>query len=257
MALTDKLTAIANAIRTKTGKSGKLTLDAMPTEIASIQTGSTDVPFLWSGKNAVKIAQYDESWTLADTSFVIGSSASTSATSIKASVSNRFTNTTGSPTYAYGNKDIVVVQTMGAKPIHDSTATGARQLKYGSVYMTWFSMRKTTDTSNKTTRQPYSCNAYMVKYYNSSNAITRAVANYGMYMTAVSPTVASATATSTYVRCSTPTLYYRASSTYESTTNIKLIKDCTFLWHVDIYVVDPFSTVVGSANDMIDQILFN
>ena len=40
MALIDKLTAIANAIRSKTGKSATLTLDEMPTEIASIETGS-------------------------------------------------------------------------------------------------------------------------------------------------------------------------------------------------------------------------
>lgn len=39
MALTDKLTAIANAIRAKTGKSGNLTLDQMATEISKISTG--------------------------------------------------------------------------------------------------------------------------------------------------------------------------------------------------------------------------
>lgn len=39
MALTDKLTAIANAIRGKTGKSDSMTLDQMPTEIAGIATG--------------------------------------------------------------------------------------------------------------------------------------------------------------------------------------------------------------------------
>lgn len=39
MALTDKLTAIADAIRAKTGSAEKLTLDQMPTEIASIETG--------------------------------------------------------------------------------------------------------------------------------------------------------------------------------------------------------------------------
>lgn len=41
MALTDKLTAIGNAIRGKTGGSALLTLDQMPTEIASIQTGKS------------------------------------------------------------------------------------------------------------------------------------------------------------------------------------------------------------------------
>lgn len=39
MALTDKLTNIADAIRAKTGKADLLTLDQMPTEIASIETG--------------------------------------------------------------------------------------------------------------------------------------------------------------------------------------------------------------------------
>lgn len=39
MALTDKFTAIANAIRNKTGETALLTLDEMPQEIQSIQTG--------------------------------------------------------------------------------------------------------------------------------------------------------------------------------------------------------------------------
>lgn len=39
MALTDKLSAIGDAIRTKTGGTELLTLDAMPNEIASIETG--------------------------------------------------------------------------------------------------------------------------------------------------------------------------------------------------------------------------
>lgn len=39
MALTDKLSAIANAIRGKTGKADSLTLDQMATEIAGIKTG--------------------------------------------------------------------------------------------------------------------------------------------------------------------------------------------------------------------------
>ena len=40
MALTNKLTAIADAIRSKTGKTGTMTLDQMPTEIESISSGS-------------------------------------------------------------------------------------------------------------------------------------------------------------------------------------------------------------------------
>lgn len=42
MALTDKLTAIANAIRSKTGKTDSMTLDQMAIEIAKIQNGNED-----------------------------------------------------------------------------------------------------------------------------------------------------------------------------------------------------------------------
>ena len=39
MALTDKLTAIADAIRAKDGTTGVMTLAEMPSKIAAIQTG--------------------------------------------------------------------------------------------------------------------------------------------------------------------------------------------------------------------------
>lgn len=42
MALTDKLSAIGTAIRNKTGKTALMTLDEMPTEIASITSGGSD-----------------------------------------------------------------------------------------------------------------------------------------------------------------------------------------------------------------------
>jgi hypothetical protein len=44
MALIEKLNAIGDAIREKTGKTDKLTLDQMPTEIASIETGGGTTP---------------------------------------------------------------------------------------------------------------------------------------------------------------------------------------------------------------------
>ena len=44
MALTDKLTNIANAIREKGGTTEKLTLDAMPTAISALSTGGGGIP---------------------------------------------------------------------------------------------------------------------------------------------------------------------------------------------------------------------
>lgn len=43
MALIDKLTAIANAIRNKTGKTDPMTLDQMPAEIEGIEAGGGDI----------------------------------------------------------------------------------------------------------------------------------------------------------------------------------------------------------------------
>lgn len=46
MALTNKLSAIGNAIREKTGKTDLLTLDQMPEEIKGIETGSGSVDYM-------------------------------------------------------------------------------------------------------------------------------------------------------------------------------------------------------------------
>lgn len=55
MALTDKLSAIGTAIRNKTGKTELMTLDEMPTEIASISGGNeptdADLTFGWNLSN--------------------------------------------------------------------------------------------------------------------------------------------------------------------------------------------------------------
>ena len=56
MALTDKLTSVANAIRAKTGGTAALTLDEMPTEIASIQAGGSSAPV---SANDVTFYDYD------------------------------------------------------------------------------------------------------------------------------------------------------------------------------------------------------
>lgn len=55
MALTNKLSAIGDAIRAKTGGTELLTLDAMPTAIAGIKTGGGDLP-----KEALTITELQE-----------------------------------------------------------------------------------------------------------------------------------------------------------------------------------------------------
>ncbi len=62
MALIDKLTAIANAIRGKTGKSGNLTLDQMVTEITGIQTNPTLQAKTTSPTTAVQTIEPDSGY---------------------------------------------------------------------------------------------------------------------------------------------------------------------------------------------------
>ena len=255
MAIVPKINSMIAKANETTGNADKDLTAAIQSLIDGYGQGG-GVPFEYGGFNAEKIAEYEENYTLADTSFVKGSSSSTSATSILATTANKYTNTTGSPTIAYGDKDIIVVQTCRVKPTHSASATKkARQIGYAAVFVTYFSKRKTTDTSAKTTRQANVLTAYVNKYYNTSGVVTRANANYGFYMTPQTPTVANATAASTYVRCGSPILYYRVSTSYETAANIKTVTECTFDWHLDVYTVDAFSTVEAAVNDKIDGIL--
>ena len=245
------LTAIANAIRAKSGKSAKLSPAQMATEIAAIETGGGGAAFEFGGMNATKVATYDETFTLADTSFVVGESASTSSTSIKAAVSNRFT----SPSIAIGDKDVIVVQTVDVVPAHGASAVNkAKQERYSVCHVTNISKRRTVGNAAKNTRQALAMNTYVLFYRNSTGSITTATAQYGFYATPATASAASTTAASTTVRVNSPTLGYRVSSTYESAANIKLVTDCEFRWHVDVYLVDPGSSVahnvLATAYDM-------
>lgn len=65
MALIEKLEAIGDAIRAKTGKSELLTLDAMPTEIGAIETGGGELPeeaFVISGNCSYKFGFTSWNW---------------------------------------------------------------------------------------------------------------------------------------------------------------------------------------------------
>lgn len=248
----DSIRAIAEAIRAK-GVSGRMTVADMAGKVLEIPTGSADIPFRLGGLNAEKVAEYSEAWTLADTSFVIGSSSSTSATSIRAATSNRFT----SPTIAFGDKDIVILQTVSARPSYSAAATNkTRQIGYAGFYYSVISKKPTADGAAKTQRMVYNITtAYQLKYYNSSGAIARLSNNYGLYMTASAPTFASATAASTTVRCSSPTLYYRCATSCHSAANSKSVTACDFNWKVEVFTVDPFTTPAAEIIDRLEEIL--
>ena len=65
MALIDKLSAIGDAIREKTGKEDLLTLDQMPGEIAAIETGGGELPeeaFVITGDCSYRFSQNGWNW---------------------------------------------------------------------------------------------------------------------------------------------------------------------------------------------------
>ena len=65
MALTNKLSAIGDAIREKTGKTELLTLDQMPVEIKAIETGGGELPeeaFIITGDCSFRFAYNGWNW---------------------------------------------------------------------------------------------------------------------------------------------------------------------------------------------------
>lgn len=210
--------------------------------------GPEQGPF--TGTNIELVAEYNETFTLADTSFVKNSSSSTSATSIKATVSNRYT----SNSIAFGDKDVIIIQTVYVVPIHSASTQKAMQKHYAIQYSS-FATKGKSSSANATARRAMHMSTYLIDYYTSATAWTRAMANYGFYATPQAPSFASATARSTTVRVSSPILYYRASSTYESTSVIKTVTECTWSWNVKVYTADAGSTLARKVIDNVSVFL--
>lgn len=243
----ENIRAIAEAIRQK-GVSGQMTVGDMAGKVLQIPTGSGGVPFRLGGMNAEKVDEYTESWTLADTSFVIGSTPSSST--IKSGISNRFYG----KYINFGDKDIVIIVTGSIHPQYSSAATNkARSLSYAGCYYTVISKRPTVDGGAKTERMTYRFNQSFIKYYNSSGSIARAASSSGFYMTLAAPTISSTTGSYATVKCSSPTLSCSCSTSYLSTDNCKAVTACDFNWSVEVYAVDPFTTPAAEMLDRIEQ----
>lgn len=255
MALTDKLSAIAAAIRSKTGRTAPMTLSQMPSEILSIPTGSSDTPTRFGGLNATLVAQHHETFTVSDTTFVPGTTSSTSATTLKVSVANYYT----SPSIAIGDKDIIVVQHIDVVPTHQASATKKALYQKGSfVGVSWISKRRTTSSSTKNTRQVVNTTSSSnLRYYNASGTDSVSNTTYGFYATPQTASVASTTAASTTVRINSPTLSCRASTTYESSANMLLVTDFAYEWYVDIYLADAQSSVASAILDQAYGFMFS
>lgn len=246
MALTNKLSAIGNAIRLKTGTDARFTLDDMPSAISSIITNPYGEPFEFGGYNAELVDEYSERFTLAETTFPIGTFSSTTATSIKPTVANRYT----SPTITIGDRDVIVAQTVLVRPTYNSSITlKSFELGYAQMYLTW--MSKGFQRGGTLLRRSSTQSFSLIDYYSAGGVRTLSNAAYGMYGTIQSASVASSTANATTVRASSPILYARVSTSYSTAANMQAITDCTWEWNVKAYLVD------NTNMSTIQQLLIN
>lgn len=109
MALTDKLTAIADAIRGKTGKTDALTLEQMPGEIEGIQTGGGS-----GGIGAVKFVDVD---------ITVEASTTTAVTYTVDDIEIVTTRTNPVSVYDWANINDVYIITISPKEIGEPTGT--------------------------------------------------------------------------------------------------------------------------------------
>lgn len=242
--------AIANSIRSKTGGADAMKVSEMSAAIDGISAGGT--PLKWGGMNGTLLLSKEATFDLSDTSFVVGTTAPTSATSIRAS------NTSDSrgvyQSISVGSDDIVVVQRIIAIPTLTDGSSTVRPVATASVGVHQFA-KKQTNMSNIGTRYSRGASAVygnnLYRYVQSSGTETvyslSSGTGYGLYGTPATPSLSSGTSTTPTLTIGTPALYCRASSSYCSTANMKCITACTWYWRVEVYKVDAMSTLADSV----------
>lgn len=210
--------------------------------------------FKFSGRNPELVSMYSETYTLADTSFEKGVSASTSAMNIRSSVTNKFM----SDTIDVFDKDIIVIQRMLTDSIHNDSAPKKNlHIRSAQTHTGILSKRQATTGGDRTTRASYSRAVSLLRYYDSKGSDLVNYNTYGFYCTFTTPSVSSQTADKTIVRVNSPALNARGNATYESVDNMKLIEEVIWTWYVEVYLVDPFTSEYGYAIEDAQYMLDN
>lgn len=231
------LTEIANAIRAKRGMENTLKVSDMAEQISLISGGGgIEPPYI--GENPVLLGTYSETYHLADTSFVIGSTAPSSTTTILSPVSNKY-----QLPIDFRGHDIIVIQEMRIVPTHSDDATGTRQI--ATAISGIYSYSKPTIASLPTSAIGVNATYIYTAHYNASNAFQMSTAStVGMYASLGNTGLSSASSNTPTLRLSTATLGCRATS-ITSVDNMKKIIDCIWEWNAKIYQVDAWTSTAG------------
>lgn len=121
MALTDKLTAIADAVRNKTGKTDKLSLDNIVEEINGLPSGKKTVTVTVTGEFYNSIYYMDENGLqqkissngqTVETLFGVITKASTAACDIECSSNNIYKLNTGAGEVIFCTEDETVIESV-------------------------------------------------------------------------------------------------------------------------------------------------
>lgn len=247
MGLASKLRTLLNKANETTGKGDVTLTNAIDSLVEGFGGGS----FKWGGTNPRLLSTFEHTYRLADTSFEIGSSASTAAAVIRAAETNAF----NPGSFIFDGNDIIIVQTITATPTHSSSANKkAQQIKFASKKVNYVTMDKAVNGTLSFNLQNLTTTVYFNQYYNSSSAVTRVKNQYGFYSTPNAENLSYGNK-NINITINSPVLYYRVNSSYESSANIKLVTECEYNWKVEIYSVDYTTSPLGEIYKDIDDIL--
>lgn len=252
---------ISDSIRNKNGTATQYEIDDMPLAISLLGSGSSPggiSVFEFGGTNSRLVSTHYEKWTKADTSFVTGTTAHSSATQIMASVSNKYT----TASLTLGDLDGCVIQRVLITPTYASDATNTERVvktayTVASPWCKRVNDASSTNLDNRTYRYfiDTATSTVVSYYYSSSGAYNIGTTPYGINVSLSKPSVASTTASSTTIRVTSPAIRDQYYSGYMSQSNLLKLQDFTVEWYVEVYTMDARSSladaIVHSNQDML------
>ena len=245
----ETLTGIADAIRSKTGSDDFMTVASMAAAIEGISGGGdSGAYFKYSGLSPELISEYHEVYSLADTSFVIGDTAPTALTTIRASEAGKVIIPVN-----LADIDVVLVETLTVTPTYSSDARDfSKQKKYLVSRISWIVNSDTsTDDVAASNSSVVGITSTYNYYYNSRGSQTvTAQAGYGMNGSFQNgPPLSASNRPDISIRVGSPTLACRADTNQSSADNMRKITECTWAWDVEAYRVNKGSCVFSKLRD--------
>lgn len=222
--------------------------------INSISGGDSN-NFEYLGTNPVLVDKYRRTWTNADANYDFSAIGDGSSKTVKRSSSAYDDGAYVLPasfSYNYGSKDVFILQKCYAIPkFSDDTPNISKQIFYMGAKNTIFFRKE-----NTTARTTFTIDNNLVRYYNANGEKTLGFSQgYGLICTISTPSFFNAGADTTYIRIYTPAITVRAGSSYLTLEDVTKIVDFEFVWDVEIWALDHYSSLPGKINKLVEDIV--